>query len=108
MYKNHFDSNNMPVLLSIQRKMAIGHGYCSQFVYVEAYKKITRNLHVMYSPQVKKLYQTGLLAFTCSQTLMFITNAESPFSYHAEQMEFQGQRKSFEPKKIPRNCTISP
>lgn len=36
MYKNHFDSNNMPVLLSIQRKMAIGHGYCSQFVYVEA------------------------------------------------------------------------
>lgn len=35
-YQNHFDSNNMPVLLSIQRKMAIGHGYCSQFVYVEA------------------------------------------------------------------------
>lgn len=33
--ENHFDSNNMPVLLSIQRKMAIGHGYCSQFVYVE-------------------------------------------------------------------------
>lgn len=54
----------------------------------------------MYSPQVKKLYQTGLLAFTCSQTLMFITNAESLFSYHAEQMEFQGQRKSFEPKKF--------